>query len=418
MKTVPPSSRSGKLRPFPSLLRLLTGISLLGISLWAHASDWPHYRGPAMNGTTPDAFTPAGQEPRELWRVSLGTGSSGVSGTGNRAYSMGNRDGEDIVYCLDARSGNSLWEHRYPLPLDRRMFEGGPAATPTLDSNRVYTLSHQGDLFCLDAASGKKIWYRHLQQDFGGRRPEWGFSGSPTVEGKLLLLDAGGKDGSTVALDKATGELVWKTGADEAGYASPVVATLEGKRTVLVFKAKALVALQPESGTELWRAAWKTSYDVNSATPLVFGNRILVSSGYGAGCALFEVRNGAPVELWRNRHLRSHVNTPVHFGGHIFGLDGQAEPRAPLVCLNAEDGSVVWSEKGLGGSLILARDRLLLCSERGELLSLQASPAGFKTDLRLQVLQGRSWVQPSLCGTRLFLKNNQGELVCLESVQP
>ena len=165
-----------------------------------------------------------------------------------------------------------------------------------------------GDLFCLDALTVKKIWYRHLQQDFSGRRPEWGYAGSPTVEGRLLFLDSGGKDGSTLALEKASGELVWKSGSDEAGYAPPLVATLEGKRTLLTFKAKALVALQPESGTELWRIPWKTSYDVNSATPLVFGNRVFLSSGYGTGCALFEIRNGTPFELWRNRHLRSHVS--------------------------------------------------------------------------------------------------------------
>ena len=235
------------------------------------------------------------------------------------------------------------------------------------------------------------------------------------MEGRLLLLDAGGKDGSTVALDKASGELVWKSGSDEAGYASVLAATLEGKRTILVFKAKALVALQPESGAELWRIPWKTSYDVNSATPLVVGNRILLSSGYGTGCALFEIRNGAPVELWRNRNLRSHVNSPVFFEGHFFGIDGQAEPRAPLVCLNAETGSLVWSEKGVGGSVILARDRLLVCSERGEFLSSRATPTGFTAELRLQVLSGRSWVQPSLTGAHLFLKNNQGELVCLHS---
>lgn len=381
------------------------------------SANWPHYRGPTLDGVAagklPTKLPAAG--PRELWRASVGTGTSAVTVSGGRAFSMGNVDGNDVVYCLDAKTGKEVWRHSYPQLLDKRMFEGGPAATPTIDGARVFTLSHQGDLFCLDAASGKKIWHVHFQNDFGGRRPEWGFAGSPTVEGNLLICDVGGAGASTVALDKTTGKVVWKSGDYEAGYASPVVATIAGKRTAVIFKGKHLVGLDAKDGRELWRSAWKTDYDVNAATPLVLGDRVFITSGYGAGCALIGITGGGARELWRNKNLRAHVNTPVAWQGCIFGIDGQTGPRSPLVCLDSATGAVKWTEKSVGGGgLVLADGRLVIVTERGELVIGDASPSGFTAISRSQVLRGRCWVQPSVSDGKIFAKNNQGDLVCLE----
>lgn len=391
----------------------------LGLVFTAHAAraDWTHYRGPNLNGSSaeklPASISQSALKP--AWKASLGTGTSGITVSGERVFSMGNANGSDAVFCLDAKTGKELWRHEYPLPLDKRMFEGGPAATPTIDGNRVYTVSHQGDLFCLDAATGKPVWYKHFQRDLGGKRPEWGYAGSPTVEGNLLLLDVGAPGASTIALDKTSGAVVWKSGDDGAGYASVVAATIGGKRTAVVFKANAVVGLDVKDGRELWRSPWKTSYDVNAATPLIIGNKIFISSGYGSGCALIEVRDGKATELWRNKSLRAHINTPVASNGFVFGIDGQAEPRAPLVCLNLADGSVKWSEKSVaGGSLVLAGGKLVVLSERGELVIADASPTGFHASARAQVLGGRCWVQPTFSGGKVFARNNAGELVAID----
>jgi outer membrane protein assembly factor BamB len=328
---------------------------------------------------------------------------------------MGNDDGKDVIYCFDVKSGRELWKHTFPLELDPNMFEGGPRATPTLDGGHVYTVSHQGDLWCLDAATGKKVWYHHYQKDFGGRRPDWGFSGSPTVAGNLLLCDVGGTGASTVALDKKTGKVVWKIGNHAPGYGSPAVMQIEGKPTVVVFKAKDLVGYDLASGKELWSTGWQTSYDVNAATPLaVGGDRIFISSGYNAGCALIQVRNGKATELWRNKNLRAHVNTPVPIDGHVFGVDGNTG-GGNLVCLDLATGERKWEEKTVkGGSLIRAGDKLFVLTEKGELVIADASPAGFKAQLRTSVLNKRCWVQPALSAGRLFVKDNDGNLVCLD----
>ncbi len=379
-------------------------------------ADWLHYRGSGMNGASAEKLPgtlPA--EPQQLWKVALGTGTSGVTVAGGYVFSMGNAGSEDVVFCLEAKTGKEVWRHEYPLALDKRMFEGGPAATPTLDGDRVYTVSHQGDLFCLDASTGKPRWYQHYQKDLGGHRPQWGFAGSPTVEGNLLLLDVGGKGASTVALDKMSGKIVWKSGDDEAGYASVVAATIGGKRTAVVFKAGALVGLDLKDGRELWRTDWKTQYGVNAATPLVLGDRIFIASGYGEGCGMIEIKGGKAGEVWKNKNLKAHINSPVAWQGDLFGIDGQAEPKAPLVCLDAATGSVRFTDKNVaGGSLILADGKLIVLSERGELLIGAASRTGFKPGLRAQVLGGRCWVQPTFSGGKIFAKNNAGDLVCVD----
>ncbi len=380
-------------------------------------ADWASYRGPSQTGVSPEklsaSFPPDG--PKVLWKANVGTGTSAITVSGGRAFTMGNRGGKDRVVCLDTKTGREIWKNEYPLDVDKRMFEGGTAATPTIDGSRVYTVSHQGDVFCLDAATGRKIWYKHYQRDFKGRRPQWGFAGSATVEGNLVILDVGGKGASTVALDKTTGNVVWKSGEDEAGYATPVVATIGGKRTVVMFKATHLVGLDLKSGRELWRTPWKTNYDVNAATPIAVGDRIFISSGYGAGCALIEISGGKAVEKWRNKNLKAHFNSPAFSKGHLYGIDDQASPNAPLVCIDFATGQIKWSERGIGGGLVVADGKLIVLSERGELIIAEESPAGFRPLTRAQVLSKRCWVQPTLANGQLYCRNNEGDIVCLDA---
>lgn len=379
------------------------------------SADWTHYRGPGAHGVSPEKMPASlAGAPQQVWTAKVGTGTSSVTVSGERAFTMGNTGGKDVVWCLNAKTGAVVWKHEYPCELDARMFEGGTAATPTLDGARVFTVSHQGDVFCLDAATGKPVWSKHFQKDFGGQRPRWGFAGSATVEGNLLLLDVGGKGASTVALNKTTGATVWKSGDDGAGYATPVVATIGGKRTVLMFKAEHLVGLDL-AGRELWRTAWKTSYDVNAATPMVAGDKVFVSSGYGSGCALFEIGAGGATERWRNKGMKAQMNTPALFQGHVYGIDGQAGPGSPLTCLDLATGATKWLEKTVGGGGVVVADGNLIClTEKGELVIGAASPSGFKALSRTQVLGKRCWVQPTYAAGRIYCRNNEGDLVALE----
>jgi hypothetical protein len=392
--------------------RLLFAALTAGSLLTARA-DWTSYRGPQQNGVSSEKLTIPTGELRTLWKASVGTGTSSIVVSGEHAFTMGNVRNKDTVWCFDAATGREVWKHEYRLGGDPRMFEGGTAATPTIDGQRVYTVSHQGDLFCLDAATGRPVWYKHYQQDFKGKRPQWGYAGSPLIEGNLLILDVGARGASTVALDKTTGKTVWQSGDDDAGYASPIAADLAGRRTLVLLKATALVGLDAATGRELWRTDWKTSYDVNAATPIVIGsNRIFVSSGYGHGGALFEIGKTV-TKRWENKNLRAQINTPVVWQGAIYGIDGDASPKAPLVCLDLETGKGRWEEKVGGGSLVLVDGKLVVFTEQGELQIGEASPAGFKATFSQQVLGKRCWVQPTVANGRVYCRNNVGDLAVL-----
>ena len=398
----------------PSLVLFVVTASFFLLP-FAHALDWPQWRGINRDGISSEKISPAswGKDgPKQLWKKEVGTGVSSVVVRVGHLYTMGNKGGTDVVFCLDASTGAEIWRHTYSQGVEARQFEGGPAGTPTVDGDRVYTLSHEGDLFCLSATSGKILWSKNLQRDFGGIRQKWGYAASPLVDGNLVILDAGGPGASTVALDKITGAVKWKAGNDGAGYSSPVAFDLGGVRSVVIFKADALVGLNSANGQELWRYPWQTSYDVNAPTPIVSDNKIFITSGYGTGCALLQVRPGKVTEIWRNKNLRSQLASPVLVQGYIYGIDGNVG-GGELRCLDFGSGEVKWRQNIGGGTLIAAGGYLLVLSERGELIVVEASPTNYREVARAQVLGGHCWVTPAVADGKIYCKNNQGSLVCL-----
>jgi outer membrane protein assembly factor BamB len=344
----------------------------------------------------------------------VGVGTSSVVVAGGRLYTQGHSAGAEYTRCLDAVTGAPIWEFHHPVSLDPNLFEGGSRSTPTHSEGSLYVLSHEGHVHCLDAATGVVRWERHLVKDFAGHKPDWGFSGAPLLAGGSVYLDCGGPASSTVCLNAKTGEVVWKRGSDAAGYAAPLLLNVAGRPTLVLLKAAVLVGLRPEDGRELWRHVWKTSYDVNAATPLqVSPNRLLISSGYNAGAALVEVDASGAREVWRNKRLRAHINTPVEWGGAIYGIDGNTG-GGNLVCLDTATGDRRWEEKSVkGGALVLAGGALIVVSEKGDLVVAEASATGYKQLFRQTVLKERTWAQPVLANKRIYVRDNQGNLACV-----
>ena len=191
-------------------------------SLPASANDWPRWRGTDFNGISKETGWSASwpqEGPKQLWKANVGTGFSSIAVSNGRAYTLGNINDTETIYCLDANTGKVLWKHCYACSTDPNLYEGGPNATPTVDGNAVYTFSRKGHVFALDARSGNVIWSRNIHDELGLRIPSWGFSGSPLVDGKLLIINAGP---AGTALDKATGKVVWSSGKESAGYSSPI----------------------------------------------------------------------------------------------------------------------------------------------------------------------------------------------------
>ena len=376
----------------------------------AHAIDWYRWRGPDLNGISKETGWqvqwPA-QGPKQLWKASVGTGFASFSVSSGKVYTTGNSKDTDTVYCFDAGSGQVVWKYSYPCPLDANYFEGGTAATPTVDSDRVYVFSRRGHVFCLGATDGAVIWSKNVSSDLGVEKPTWGFASSALIEGNLMILNAGG---AGAAFDKRTGKPVWNSGKAAAGYATAVPLTAGQNGTIAIFGAQSLVGLQLADGHELWRYPWKTEYDVNAADPIIDGDRVFISSGYNRGGAVLKLNGGQPQKVWENKNMRNHFNSCVLWKQHLYGPD-----ESELRCISFDTGEVKWKYPAFGkGSLMMADGKLIGLSEKGELIIAEADPTAFKPISRAQVLSGKCWTTPILSNGRIYCRNAAGQVVCVD----
>lgn len=399
--------------PIQTIL-LCGGLALLSAAASIHAGDWPVYRGPDRNGISPEAGWsvqwPA-SGPKQAWKVNVGIGFGTVSVSQGKVYTMGNANDTDTVFCLDEKTGAEVWKYSYPCKLDPKNFEGGPGSTPTVAGGRIYTFSRFGHVHALDA-NGKVIWAKNVMSDYGAARPTWGFAGSVLIEGNLAIVNAGA---SGIALNKDTGEAVWKSNGT-GGYSTPVLFDNEGTKAVALFSAKSVVAVALADGKKVWEHEWKTSYDVNAADPIFAGNKFFVSSGYDRGCALVEFKGGQTKALWENKNMRNHFANCVWAGDYIYGFDGNTGSGS-LSCLDAKTGEVKWKQSGLTtGGLMVAGGRIVALADKGKLVIAEASPAGYKELASAKILDGRKcWTMPVLANGRIYARNNSpGDLICFD----
>jgi len=381
----------------------------------AFADDWPQWRGPNLNGISKETNWSTSwptEGPKQLWKAAVGIGFSSVAVAQGRVFTLGNKDETDTVFAFDAESGKQLWKHSYPCPLDPIYYEGGPGSTPTVDGNNVYTLSKRGHALCFDTATGKVLWQKNLMEELGAQKPRWGFAGSPLIEQDHIILNVGA---AGTALEKTTGRVLWRSDTNATGYATPIPYSVDGERDVAIFSSKALVGVRVRDGRQQWRFPWEERWDLNAADPLLIGDRLFVSS-FGRGCALLRLTPSGPSVLWENKNLAHHFNCGVYLNGFIYGIHGNTDqPERDLRCIDATTGGLKWKQTGFGlGSLLAADGKLIVLSDRGELAVAPAGPAGFKPVARAQVLGGKCWTVPVLANGRLYCRNAEGTLVCLD----
>jgi len=381
----------------------------------AVAADWPQWRGPDYNGISKEtewtATFPEGG-PKVLWEKSIGAGFASITVSDGKAYTMGNVDDNDILYCFDAATGSEIWKKSYSCPLLNKNHEGGPCATPTIDGDAVYTFSKNGDVLRFKAANGDIVWHKNLNKEFGFRFPRWHFSGSPLIVEDHVILNVGT---SGVALNKADGSIAWQSDKGVCGYATGVPFTLDGQNSIVMMVSSEAVALNPATGDVLWRFPWKTSYDINAAEPLISGDTIFITSGYNHGCALLKIDENKVTELWQNKNMCNQINSSVLWDGFVYGFNGQVGGKGELTCLEFESGNVKWSQGGMGtGSLMLADGKLIILSEDGKLVIAEASPEKYKEISSAQILTGKCWTVPVLANSRIYARNAAGRLVCVD----
>ena len=386
-----------------------TALLLIAITTLTKAADWPIWRGPNHDGISSEKLP--GAEVKKIWDAQIGIGFASFTVADGRVYTTGHTDGKDTVFCFDAASGKQVWKHEYAADLGDKYYEGGTSATPTIEGGKAYHLSRWGDLFCFDAATGKVVWQKNIQKETSADIPDWGFAGSPLVSGELLILNVG-KAGT--AVEKATGKLVWKSDAANAGYCTPYPITVKGKAQIVLSSGRAYKGVDPTNGTVLWENTWSTSYGVNAADPILSGTKLFISSGYNKGCALLDLASATPTEVWRSRVMKNQFNSSVLIDGHLYGSDGDEGKTASLKCIDFATGTEKWSEASTGFCSLMAADgKLIVLTAKGELIIAKANPAKFEPISRTPVLSGRCWSAPVLANGRIYARNAAGQMVCL-----
>jgi outer membrane protein assembly factor BamB len=411
-------ARIEKYRRFLVILVIILGMSALGSGV-TYCSDWSWWRGPDRNGISGEkewlSVWPEGG-PDRLWEVSLGIGYCSMSVSSGRVYTMGNVKETDTVYCLNAETGEEVWKYSYKC---KQGSWKGPRVAPTVDGDRVYTFSREGHLFCFDAASGNIIWSKSLTKDLNAKPPNHGFACHPFIIDNMMILETGAKDGSVVAFDKMNGDVIWQSGKAKVGYSTPSLYTLDGKDYMVVLTGMNIVGMDISNGEILWRHEWLTEYQCSIATPVVSGNRIFISAGYGMGCVLLQIgADSKPEALWKNENMANHFNSSVLWDNHLYGFHGAPKhnkDKGQLRCVDFETGELKWKQDGLGkGSLMIANAKLIILSEEGELVIAEASPDGFIELTRSKVLGGTCWTVPVLSNGRIYCRNHEGDLVCVD----
>lgn len=409
----------------------------------ALAADWPQFRGPKRDGVSPETGllkTWPKNGPPLLWSIkNAGLGFSSFAIVEGTLYTLGTRGDDEVVLALDANKGTELWTAKIgPIFTTKgNIYGDGPRSTPTVDGAYLYALGGQGTLVCLDrTAKGKEIWRKSLPKDLQGKLMEtWGYSESPLIDGAHVIVSPGGAEGTLAALDKKTGAVVWRSKelTNEATYSSPVSADIQGVRQYVQTsylpggKGGVVSGIAAKDGKLLWSAPIlsQSSYGI-VPTPVVKGNLVYVTSGYGGLAHLIQVGPGQKAkELYKRaqqRTLKSSVGGVVLVGDHVYG---HSEPSL-WVCQELKSGDEGWIErdalKGRSGSLLSAAGMLYLYSDEGQVGLVEADPKEFKLvssftipakskfpETRTTSKQSKVWTYPALANGRLYLRD--GELI-------
>ena len=371
------------------------------------AASWPQWRGPNRDGVSKETGLlkqwPA-EGPSLVWKASgAGNGYSSFSIANGKLYTMGLRGNREFVIAFDLATGKEAWStpHGAAFRNDRG---DGPRGTPTIDGDRLYALGGAGDLSALDARTGKLAWSKNILTEFGGSNIQWGISESPLVIGNKVLVNAGGRGASMVALDKSTGAVIWKSQNDEPGYSSAMPLEINGTTQVVFFTASRAVGLDVRDGRLLWEYEKPANNVANVATPIIKANRVFISSDYGTGGGVVEIKpDNKAQEIYFTKDMRNHHSSSVLVGDYLYGFSSSI-----LTAMKFDTGEIAWRDRSVGkGSLVYADGNLYCLSENGVVGLVEATPTGYKEKGRFRLPQNSlpTWAHPVVAGGRLYLRD-------------
>ena len=398
----------------------------------ALAADWPQWRGPQRDGISQETgllkeWSAVG--PKLLWQaIDIGEGYSTPAAVGNRLYLISNKGMEnEYVQALDTADGKEVWRQRIGnVGINKGPQYPGSRSTTTVDGKLLYALGSDGDLTCLEIADGKVRWQKNLRTDFGGEPGQWAYSESPLVDGDVLVCTPGGGDATLVALDKNSGDTIWKSPlaeADQAGYASAIIVTTGGVKQYVQFLQKGLVGVDAKTGKFLWRyGRTAQGSPANIPTPIAAGDLVYSAAGRSGGGLVKLAANGGAVDaeqVYFEQKLPTSIGGAVALGGFLYGTMSQG-----LVCADFATGEVKWQDRGVGpGAVCYADGRLYVHSEEDDVALVEATADGYREKGRLtlpnQPDRGRAkaWAYPVVAGGRLYLRD-LGMLWCYDVKGP
>jgi outer membrane protein assembly factor BamB len=374
------------------------------------AAEWPGFRGPERDGVVRGvqiATDWTKSPPVELWRRPIGPGWSSFAVQGDFLYTQEQRGDDEIVACYRLSTGQPVWRHRDAVRFWEANGGAGPRATPTLSNGRVYAFGATGILNVLEARTGAVIWSRDVASETRTKVPFWGFASSPIVVDDLVIVAA---DATLVGYDVATGRRRWIGPVHRGSYSSPHRATIGGVDQILLLGGAGAQSVAPATGSVLWEHAWKGAAIAQPAvTPDgdVLTNNIAATGGNGVRrLAISHGAGGWTVEeRWASTGLKPYFNDFVLHKGHAYGFDGNI-----LACIDLEDGKRKWKGGRYGnGQLVLLADQdlLLVVSDDGELVLVNATPDQFSEVSRFKAIEGKTWNHPVLVGDVVVVRNGE-----------
>lgn len=405
--------------------------------------DWPFVRGPNYDGCSRetelvDSFPPDG--PRVLWTRPLGVGYSGFTTSGDRLFTQCQALSGQYVVCLNAATGETLWEYRYGLPYESAGLYPGPRATPTIENDCVFFAAPNGLVGCLEISTGRPIWSLNIFEAFDVEPVEFGYSCSPVVVQGKVLLPVGKPNASVVALDASTGRVVWRAGDDSISHVPVLPIRWQGRSLALCYLRNVIAAFDIESGTLAFRIPRSVGYDEHAAWPIYKEPHVWITGPFRAGCELIELTVEKPGyrTVWQSKLMSNDVCSSVLVDGYLYGFDIRDQQtklhrpsRGQVRCLDFLTGVERWANgsesrtadvaeapQGSGGisgatppighaSVIYADGKLIFFNDRGELILARASPSAYEELGRVQVLGGElCWTPPTLSHGRVFVRNH------------
>lgn len=409
----------------------LTSIPLcfLALCLSSFADDWPQWRGPDRNGISSETGLLKSwpkDGPPLRWKIAnAGSGYAAPSVLGDHIYMLGN-DGleNEFVAAYSVADGHRAWTAKLGNVGNPKQNPSFPAArsTPTVENDTLYALSSDGDIAAVDRATGKVRWQKNARTEFGGKPGEWAYSESPLVDGDTLVCTPGGSEATLLALNKKTGEVLWKSilpEHDAAGFASAIIVNFGGTKQYVQLLEKGLVGVDAKSGHLLWRYSKPISrYGANIPTPLAADGYIYVASaGTGGGLAKLMAKDGAvsAEEVYFESKLPTAIGGVVKVGDSLYGTTVQA-----LLCIDFKTGAVKWEDRAIGAAAIcFADDRLYLHGENGSVALVEPSAGAYREAGRFtppdqpqrRNQMEKSWAYPVVANGNLYIRDH-GTLWC------